>query len=221
MIEMSQCKISCQLDQSIKIYNGDPESATPVFNDKNPVKIGLILENKLNSAKFSVDRFKHNEAHFKFYTGFETYDIFKVVLDYLQPAASKLVYWGSNTNIEMTSDKNKSGRSRTLTTEEEFFLTLVRLRCGFPIEDMAVRFNMSTSHISRILITWIDFLHSQFRMLPIWASKQTVINTIPDCFKNEYPRTRVILDCTEIFTEMPTSYRSQSATFSNYKHHNT
>jgi len=31
----------------------------------------------------------------------------------------------------------------------------------------------------------------------------------------------VILDCTEIFIEMPTSYRSQSVTFSSYKHHNT
>ena len=31
----------------------------------------------------------------------------------------------------------------------------------------------------------------------------------------------MILDCTEIFIEMPTSYRSQSATFSNYKHHKT
>jgi len=31
----------------------------------------------------------------------------------------------------------------------------------------------------------------------------------------------VILDCTEFFIEMPASYRSQSATFSSYKHHNT
>ena len=44
---------------------------------------------------------------------------------------------------------------------------------------------------------------------------------MPKCFKDAYPTTRVILDCTEIFIEMPTSYRSQSATFSNYKHHNT
>ena len=36
-----------------------------------------------------------------------------------------------------------------------------------------------------------------------------------------YPATRVIIDRTETFTEIPTSYRSQSATFSSYKHHNT
>ncbi|XP_057299245.1 uncharacterized protein LOC130629884 [Hydractinia symbiolongicarpus] len=100
-------------------------------------------------------------------------------------------------------------------------MILVRIRCGLLLEDMAVRFNMSTSHISRILITWTDFLHSQFRMLPIWASKETVQNRMPKCFQKSYPNTRVILDCTEVFVEMPTSYRTQSSTFSNYKHHNT
>ena len=98
---------------------------------------------------------------------------------------------------------------------------LTRLRCAFPLEDLGVRFNMSTSNVSRILITWYDCLHIQLRALPIWATKQTVIETMPKCFKDLYPKTRVIIDCTEIFTEMPTSYRSQSATFSNYKHHNT
>ena len=44
---------------------------------------------------------------------------------------------------------------------------------------------------------------------------------MPQCFKKMYPHTRIILDCTEMFIQMPTSFRSQSATFSNYKHHNT
>lgn len=44
---------------------------------------------------------------------------------------------------------------------------------------------------------------------------------MPASFKEMYPSTRVIIDCTEIFIEMPSSFRSQSATYSNYKHHNT
>ncbi|XP_065667617.1 uncharacterized protein LOC136087918 [Hydra vulgaris] len=44
---------------------------------------------------------------------------------------------------------------------------------------------------------------------------------MPSCFKDVYPNTRVIIDCTEIFTVMPTSYRTQSAMFSKYKHHHT
>ena len=38
--------------------------------------------------------------------------------------------------------------------------------------------------------------------------------------ENFYPSTGCILDCTEIFIEMPTYYKSQSATFSKYKHQN-
>ena len=183
----------------------------------------LNLQNLLEKSKFNIDRFKHNQAHFKFYTGFENYKMFQIVLEYLQPAAGSLIYWGSNTNIEnkISSTVAKRGPPRTLSAEDEFFLVLVRLRCAFPIEDLSVRFDISTSNLSRILITWIDFLHAQVRMLPVWASKETVIETMPKCFKDAYPTTRVILDCTEIFIEMPTSYRSQSATFSNYKHHNT
>ncbi|XP_057291809.1 uncharacterized protein LOC130614396 [Hydractinia symbiolongicarpus] len=180
------------------------------------------LQTEVDENKFTVDRFKHNTAHFKFYTGFKSYQMFKLVLEYLQPAADSLIYWGSNTNIENTKTYNgKRGRSRATTAETEFFMILIRLRCGFPIEDMAIRFNMSTSNVSRIFITWIDFLHTQLRVLPIWASKKTVAETMPKCFKDLYPTTRVIIDCTEIFTEMPSSYRSQSATFSSYKHHNT
>lgn len=36
-----------------------------------------------------------------------------------------------------------------------------------------------------------------------------------------YPTTRVIIDCTEIFVEVPSSMLAQSQTWSNYKHHNT
>ena len=44
---------------------------------------------------------------------------------------------------------------------------------------------------------------------------------MPDCFKFDYPFTRVILDCTEIFIEKPSCFRAQSATYSSYKSHNT
>ena len=57
--------------------------------------------------------------------------------------------------------------------------------------------------------------------LPIWASREHIQQTMPQAFKDAYPNTRVIIDCTEIYIEMPTSFRSQSATYSSYKKHNT
>ena len=48
-----------------------------------------------------------------------------------------------------------------------------------------------------------------------------VQQTMPQAFKDAYPKTWVIINCTEIHIEMPTSFRSQSATYSSYKNHNT
>ena len=87
----------------------------------------------------------------------------------------------------------KGGRDRTLRPEEEFFLTLCRLRCGFPLMDLAMRFNMSTGNLSRTHGTWFDFLHLQFRMMTIWATKGYIVKTIPAQLKEAYPATRVII----------------------------
>ncbi len=43
---------------------------------------------------------------------------------------------------------------------------------------------------------------------------------IPDCFKN-FKDTRIILDCTEIFVQTPSSLENKSQTYSHYKSHNT
>ena len=58
------------------------------------------LQQVINDNKFSIDRFKHNQAQFKFYTGFDSYDLFRSVVDCLEPAASSLIYWDSTANIE-------------------------------------------------------------------------------------------------------------------------
>ena len=96
-----------------------------------------------------------------------------------------------------------------------------RLRCDLLEKDLAFRLGISVAHVSRICATWIDFLHSRFRALPIWAPRQKVDETMPECFKESYPNTRVIVDCTELFIEQPSSLRSQSIPYSSYKHHNT
>ena len=44
--------------------------------------------------------------------------------------------------------------------------------------------------------------------------------TVSACFK-AFSDTRIILDCTEIFVQTPSSLENQSQTYSNYKSHNT
>ena len=44
---------------------------------------------------------------------------------------------------------------------------------------------------------------------------------MPNCFRCLYPRTRCIIDATEIYIQMPSNPTAQQLTFSNYKNRNT
>ena len=150
--------------------------------------------------------------------------LLKFFFDYLSSACSNLIYYGYPNGTEtvvISEEHKKSGRAWTLSPEQELFMVLVKLHCGLLLEDVAHRFNLSLSHVSRIWVTWVNFLHQTIRILPIWPSRGFVDENMPQCFKSTYPSTRVIIDCTEIFLETPPSCRSQSTTFSTYKHNNT
>ncbi len=188
-------------------------------NENQEHKISTLQEN-LKQQKFTVDRFKSNNANFELYTGFQNYETFKAFYNFLCPACERLRYRGSN-NTNSDDIKEKSGRKRMLSPEEELFLCLSRLRCGLLEKDLANRYNISVSQVSNIWLTWLDFLRTRLRAIPVWPSRQFVDETMPANLKESYPRTRVIIDCTELFLEMPSEPRCQSATFSTYKNHNT
>ena len=179
------------------------------------------LKEKVHQCNFSIDQFKSNDSEFEFYTGFSNYSTFKAFYNYLCPACERLQYIHSLNSSNKSDKQEKCGPKRMLSPEEELFLCLTRLRLGLLERDLANRFNLSVSYVSRIWITWLDFLYTRVRSIPIWPSQSYIRETMPNSFKESYPNTRVIIDCTELFIEMPSQPRSQSATFSTYKNHNT
>ena len=114
----------------------------------------------------------------------------------------------------------KVGPKRKLTVKEEFILTLVRLRRGFEVEVISDLFGIHPSSISRIFTTWINFLYLELQFLLSWPSKEQVKATLPKQFK-PFPKTRVVIDCTEFFVQKPSLPSLQRLTWSSYKHHNT
>ena len=189
-------------------------------NEKQQSDIAM-LNKKVKECSFSVQQFKSNDSDFEFYTGFCDYGTFQAFYNYLCPACERLQYIGSGNSCNSVNSKEKCGPKRLLSPEEELFLCLVRLRLGLLERDIAHRFNISVSQVSRIWVTWLDFLYRRLRSIPIWPSQEFVRATMPQSFKNTYPHTRVIIDCTELFIETPSQPRTQSATFSTYKNHNT
>ena len=155
----------------------------------------LSFLNRINEKEFCVENFKNDSKLFTFYTGIPDYTTFEIVFQSFGSAVNSLVYIGTNTNSAKLSsaDHIKRGPKRVLDAEQEFFLVLVRLRLGLLEKDIASRAGISSSHFSRIWVTWLDFLHSKFRTYPIWPTKACVQQTMPKWFKEIYPSVRVII----------------------------
>lgn len=100
---------------------------------------------------------------------------------------------------------------------DQFFLFLCRVREGAFEKSLAERFHVSQSTVSRLIITWANYLFFMFGSLNVWLHRSAVNEMMPQCFKDNYPRTRVILDCTEIYIERASSKVIHSETYSNYK----
>ena len=154
---------------------------------------------------FRMERFIGSDNDCRFYIGFPDYATFKVFFNYLSPACNSFIYYGSTTGVISSPNQKKHGRQRSTSPEQELFMVLARMRCGFLLQDLANRYGMSLQHCSRIWITWITFLDKQLRTLPIWPTRKFIDDHMPACFKESYPQTRVIIDCTELFIEMPSS----------------
>ena len=94
---------------------------------------------------------------------------------------------------------DEPGPKPKLSHLDQFFLTMVRLRLGLTVEDLADRFGINPSTVSRTFITWINLMYVKFKELPMWMSQSQVNRWMPPYFKKWYPTTRVIIDATAVW----------------------
>ena len=65
------------------------------------------------------------------------------------------------------------------------------------------------------------FLYFVLGSIPIWLPRETIQQLMPECFKALYPRIRVVIDCTELKIQQPSSVVLNSQSYSHYKGTNT
>ena len=169
----------------------------------------------LKVKRFGLQRFAGSDHDISFYTGLPSYLVLMSLFKFIEPLLSQLNYRPESQSAYIRS------RTRAILPIDEFFMVLVRLRLGLLENDLAHRFNVSITSVSRILTTWVIFLNQQLRPLITFPSRTVIKRHMQHQFKKKYPDTRVIIDCTELFTETPSSLPVQKATYSYYKHHNT
>ena len=169
-------------------------------------------------SKFTLSSSIANKI--SFCTGFPDHASLMTCYKFLGPSVYNLKYWNSKAK-ETACISKKKGRPRSLEPLEEFFLVLVRLRFGLMEQDIADRFGLSCSTVSRIFTTWINFLDLKLKEIPLWPPRDAITSNMPKCFQDLYPTTRVIIDATEIYVEKPSLPDLLQMTFSSYKNNNT
>lgn len=148
----------------------------------------------------SINRHKNDDKSILFYTGFETYKKFYFVYSTLSPMTHKIQYHGSN--------------AVTLTKEDQFFMTMMKLRqnkCNFELSKF---FNVSTTTVSNIFITWVNFIYQFWSRINICPNKELLQNYLPQYFKAYDKNIKVISNGSEITWN---SYNKQASSLKIYK----
>ena len=183
------------------------EEAAAATKESSDAKI-QELETNLSISRFGFERFSKDNALVRFYTGFPTYDHLKLFFELVKPKAETMVYvYASGIGT------NRPG-IRKMQLIDELFLFCVRLKLGLFELDLAQRFDLHVSSVSRKVTTWANFLYFFLGNQPIWPTREHINKVMPDSFKELYPSTRVIIDCTEIYVQTPSSLLLQSQLYS-------
>ena len=154
----------------------------------------------LNSPEPLLDEnnLKENDSLVAFYTGLPNFAVLMTIFNLVAPAVT-------------------STARCALPKFSQMICVLLKLRLGVPDQDIAYRFKVSRSTISRSFQKWVDAMYVRLKPLIIWPTRENVQKTMPSAFRSYFGRCIAIIDCFEVFIERPSSLVARAQTYSNYK----
>ncbi|CAM4571738.1 unnamed protein product [Leuciscus chuanchicus] len=170
------------------------------------------LVSRLTISRSLLDRWCVSDEDFRYFTRFSSKNIFMVFWRSIEPSASKIVYWSKAKRIGIsTAEKEvvKPSPQRKMQLIDEFFMFCLRVAVGLRERVLAELFGVSTSTVSRIIITWANYLYLVLGSIQIWMTREQVTRTMPVKFQQYCPNVRVIIDCTEFRCVMSLSYQEE------------
>ncbi|XP_066263592.1 uncharacterized protein [Branchiostoma lanceolatum] len=161
------------------------------------------LREKIESLSLTEQVFMANSEKVKFYTGLPNYNVFNAVLTLI--------------SSHMTERRNTK-----LSHFQQLLITLMKLRLNIFHQDLAYRFGVHMSTISRTVHQVVDLLYAL--LVPtavIWPDREELRKTLPMAFRGRYGKCVAIIDCFEVTLEKSSDQEAQSQTYSSYKSRNT
>jgi len=171
------------------------------YMEERACEVRVVRESVLTQDFLESDSSKVPDV-IKFYTGLPSYPRLMAVFNFL---SSALV-------------QNKCS---ALPLFQQFLIALMKLRLNVCDQDIAYRFGVSQSVVSKNFRKWVNIMYIYLKPFIVWPGREEVLKTMPDGFKKEFNRCICIIDCFEVFCERPSDLMARAQTYSSYKHHNT
>ncbi|KAM7293870.1 uncharacterized protein LOC115327734 [Ixodes scapularis] len=108
-------------------------------------------------------------------------------------------------------------RVNELSVEDELLLFLIKIKHGLPFSFLASLFCIPSTTASSIFKLVLVNLKSATKHWIYWPSRAAIHRTMPASFRAHYPTCRVILECTELETEMPPGTEERNLWCSQYE----
>ncbi|XP_041795398.1 uncharacterized protein LOC121608256 [Chelmon rostratus] len=159
----------------------------------------------LNSEQFFLQRFQYDPELIMFYTGFKDYSTLRAFYLALRPTPETIWKWSHTVKLNRTEHSVDAGfKAQHLCLFDQLFLFLCFVRRGFLPFDISTQFQLSEVIVQTTCVTWCHYLFFMLGTLPIWPSRQTVDELMPQFFRMTFPKTRVVLDFIEVPIQMAT-----------------
>lgn len=207
------------------IFSGEPAKTTEELLEAANQRIEE-LEAALDKQTIYIQLKMKPNSIIRFYTGFPSFDVLVATFRALTPTAQNMYSWSQmqrlrNKGIRKVEGLRKTMQGCKLSLFDQFYLVLQKLRVGTLNQVLADSFNISQTTVSRVFISWINFLYFMLGSTCIWPSRAKIQKNMPTCFKSMYPDCRGIIDASEIKVQAPSSLVLNSEMYSSYKSHTT
>ena len=175
IIEEVKCIVTEQIDTAMQYFMPRPvscectskvESLEQQLAETKHQLVTMTKQTEQIPRPFCEESLVNHEFT-KFYTGLPNAEVVKAVFAHVSKT--------------MPSD----GITK-LSPFQEFMCVLLKLRLNSPVEDLAYRFGISTSTVSRIILTWLKQMDIRMHNLIVWPDREALQKTMPACFQASF-----------------------------------
>ena len=188
--EVTVASSSCQTDLSMadiagmETKMGGMEESLRYYEDKQ----------RITRENF-VAHVTANDGNARYYTGMPSVTMLLGILNVVVECCGDITYWKGPSTTPRRRPMNTVNR-RALSTTEEYIMTLARIKLGLDTQHLGYLFGIHATTVTRIFLTWTNILYCTLTPLLVWPDRATVAHHMPRQFRERYPNTRVIIDCT-------------------------